>query len=76
MAPITSSLFFLSSLLSAVAASPIVNTRGIDARGDYPPVSNKFQDVLENGNKKLYSYPTDFTQGIFPRPLHSHNDCE
>ena len=76
MAPLTSSLVVLTSLLTIVTSSPILSSRGIDARGDYPPVSSKFQETLEKDNKKLYSYPTDFTQGIFPRPLHSHNDCK
>lgn len=25
-------------------------------------------------NDSLYEYPTDFTQGIVPKPIHSHND--
>ncbi len=31
---------------------------------------------LELSNSKLLQYPTQFTQGIMPRAIHSHNDCE
>ncbi|RDX52056.1 hypothetical protein OH76DRAFT_1400974 [Lentinus brumalis] len=29
---------------------------------------------LESSNSKLLQYPTQFTQGIMPRAIHSHND--
>ncbi|KAI5817869.1 hypothetical protein BZA77DRAFT_386530 [Pyronema omphalodes] len=33
------------------------------------------QHVLDTWSKNpMSSYPTDFTRGIFPKPLHSHND--
>lgn len=31
---------------------------------------------LEASNSKLLQYPTQFTQGIMPKMIHSHNDCE
>lgn len=31
---------------------------------------------LENSNSPLLQYPTQFTQGIVPKQIHSHNDCE
>lgn len=31
---------------------------------------------LESSNSKLLQYPTQFTQGIMPKAIHSHNDCE
>ncbi len=31
---------------------------------------------LEGSNSKLLQYPTQFTQGIMPKMIHSHNDCE
>lgn len=30
---------------------------------------------LENSNSSLLQYPTQFTQGIMPKMIHSHNDC-
>ena len=31
---------------------------------------------LETSNSTLLQYPTQFTQNIMPRMIHSHNDCE
>ena len=31
---------------------------------------------LEASNSKLLRYPTQFTQGIMPKAIHSHNDCK
>ncbi len=31
---------------------------------------------LESSNSKLLRYPTQFTQSIMPKAIHSHNDCE
>ena len=31
---------------------------------------------LEASNSKLLRYPTQFTQGIIPKNIHSHNDCK
>jgi hypothetical protein len=30
---------------------------------------------LEKANSPLINYPTDFTQNIVPKMIHSHNDC-
>lgn len=32
--------------------------------------------ALEKSNSRLLQYPTQFTQGIVPKAIHSHNDCE
>ncbi|KAF1954162.1 hypothetical protein CC80DRAFT_537022 [Byssothecium circinans] len=41
----------------------------------YPDVSGILQNILKNTEKTdKYSYPTDFTRGIIPKPFHSHND--
>lgn len=37
------------------------------------PLSNPIQNVLATKND-LYTYPTNFTQGIIPKNIHSHND--
>ncbi len=36
------------------------------------------QDIahLESSHSKLLQYPTQLTQGIVPKAIHSHNDCE
>ncbi|KAF2646724.1 hypothetical protein P280DRAFT_464910 [Massarina eburnea CBS 473.64] len=40
-----------------------------------PDVSSTLQNILKNtDNTDKYSYPTDFTRGIIPKPFHSHND--
>ncbi len=31
---------------------------------------------LEASNSNLLRYPTQFTQGIMPKGIHSHNDCK
>ncbi|KAL4868545.1 hypothetical protein BDV12DRAFT_102503 [Aspergillus spectabilis] len=37
--------------------------------------SSELQSILMNTHKSSeYSYPTDFTRGILPIPVHSHND--
>jgi hypothetical protein len=39
------------------------------------PVSPSLQNILDDTtNSDLYSYPTQLTQGIVPKPIHSHND--
>ncbi|KAI9374469.1 hypothetical protein BJX61DRAFT_294016 [Aspergillus egyptiacus] len=39
------------------------------------PGSPELQSILKNTHKSpAYSYPTDFTRGILPIPVHSHND--
>ncbi|KAE9969579.1 hypothetical protein EG328_006792 [Venturia inaequalis] len=38
-------------------------------------ISDTLQNILANTHKSdLYSYPTDLTRGIIPKPFHSHND--
>ncbi|KAI0788558.1 hypothetical protein C8Q75DRAFT_768858 [Abortiporus biennis] len=36
-------------------------------------IDKQIQD-LENSNSKLLQYPTQLTQNIMPKPIHSHND--
>jgi hypothetical protein len=37
--------------------------------------SEALQNILQNTHKSnLYTYPTDFTRGIVPKQIHSHND--
>lgn len=38
------------------------------------PLSQDIQSVLAVNNNSLYHYPTDLTQGIMPKNVHSHND--
>ena len=33
-------------------------------------------EYLESSNSPLLQYPTQFTQGIVPKYIHSHNDCK
>lgn len=38
-------------------------------------ISATLQNILANTHgSNLYTYPTDLTRGIVPKPLHSHND--
>ncbi|KAF2462770.1 uncharacterized protein BDR25DRAFT_308150 [Lindgomyces ingoldianus] len=40
-----------------------------------PDVSGTLQNILKNtDNSNKYTYPTDLTRGIIPKPFHSHND--
>ncbi|KAF2280009.1 uncharacterized protein EI97DRAFT_498301 [Westerdykella ornata] len=40
-----------------------------------PDVSSTLQNVLKNTDRSnSYRYPTDFTRGIVPKAIHSHND--
>ena len=39
------------------------------------PLSQPLQAILSHGQSgSLYTYPTDLTQGIIPKGIHSHND--
>ena len=39
------------------------------------PISSTLQNILDNTDgSDLYTYPTDITRGIVPKPIHSHND--
>ncbi|KAF2496756.1 hypothetical protein BU16DRAFT_525894 [Lophium mytilinum] len=54
---------FLLALRATTSATPI------------PDVSKSLQNILKNTDgSKLYTYPTDLTRGIIPKPFHSHND--
>ncbi|KIX09687.1 uncharacterized protein Z518_00768 [Rhinocladiella mackenziei CBS 650.93] len=38
-------------------------------------ISTSLQNILSNNhNSDAYTYPTDLTRGIVPKPIHSHND--
>ncbi|KAK5116117.1 hypothetical protein LTR62_008443 [Meristemomyces frigidus] len=56
-----------STLIAAFAASAL-------AHSDIP-LSQPLQSILSHAQMgPLYTYPTDLTQGIVPKPFHSHND--
>ncbi|EDU44026.1 hypothetical protein PtrSN002B_006657 [Pyrenophora tritici-repentis] len=56
------SSFPLSALMALASAAPY---------GPQTPLKN----ILENTDKsEKYTYPTDFTRNILPKPFHSHND--
>ncbi|KAH6643375.1 PLC-like phosphodiesterase [Truncatella angustata] len=59
-----------SQLLGAYAvAAPLVA-----AQSDIP-ISGSLQSILDKaGSNPLYQYPTQLTQGIIPKAVHSHND--
>ncbi|RVX70387.1 hypothetical protein B0A52_05886 [Exophiala mesophila] len=44
-------------------------------RSDDLDISQTLQNILKNTHDSdAYSYPTDLTRGIIPKPIHSHND--
>ncbi|KAF2685300.1 hypothetical protein K458DRAFT_301055 [Lentithecium fluviatile CBS 122367] len=55
--------------------TPVLPILGLAFASSLPDVSSTLQNVLKNtdGSNK-YTYPTDFTRGILPKPFHSHND--
>ena len=57
----TALLAFAFSLALQTAAKPTIDQQILQ---------------LEKSNDKRLQYPTQFTQGILPKPIHSHNDCE
>ncbi|MCJ1230900.1 hypothetical protein MMC12_007574 [Toensbergia leucococca] len=58
-------LLFLSSTIYLLAITSAIA----------PDVSPTLQNILDNTDgSDLYTYPTDLTRGIVPRPIHSHND--
>ncbi|KAF7194182.1 Altered inheritance of mitochondria protein 6-like, partial [Pseudocercospora fuligena] len=62
LSPTMRSSILLSILTTAYAQSDI-------------PLSHPLQSILKNAQSgPLYTYPTDLTQGIIPKPIHSHND--
>ena len=59
----------ISSLTTALLASSLTS-----AQSDIP-LSYPLQKILSNAQSGAhYTYPTDLTQGIIPKGLHSHND--
>lgn len=58
--------------LSVVTAFPTILALA-EAQSDIP-VSGALASVLANAQAPMYQYPTDLTQGIIPKGLHSHND--
>ena len=60
----------LSSTLSLLAASASLALAQSDI-----PLSQPLQKILANAQQgDEYTYPTDLTQGIIPKAMHSHND--
>lgn len=53
---------FLVALVAAVAAQSDI------------PISGALQQIISNTSAPQYQYPTHLTQGIVPKPFHSHND--
>ncbi|OAP61637.1 hypothetical protein AYL99_03840 [Fonsecaea erecta] len=67
-----SSLFLLALSLGlqvhAAALPHSAQATGLD-------ISTTLQNILANTQKSDgYTYPTDLTRGIIPKPIHSHND--
>ncbi|EME43704.1 hypothetical protein DOTSEDRAFT_131753 [Dothistroma septosporum NZE10] len=59
-----------SSILTALVATLTLTTAQSDI-----PLSHPLQQILSNAQSGAqYTYPTDLTQGIVPKGLHSHND--
>ncbi|KAF1991162.1 hypothetical protein K402DRAFT_443930 [Aulographum hederae CBS 113979] len=60
---------------SAIPAAAVALFAAVATSTYIPDVSSSLQNVLKNTHRSdLYTYPTDFTRGIIPKPLHSHND--
>ncbi|KAJ9257985.1 hypothetical protein DTO207G8_1762 [Paecilomyces variotii] len=60
-----------SSVLSATSAVLLASAQLVAGTLS----SSSLQNVLKNTHRSdEYRYPTDFTRGIFPIPVHSHND--
>lgn len=58
----------LLPVVGSVLAAPVLQTPAL-------PISSGLQSILDNtDNSDLYHYPTDWTRGIIPKPIHSHND--
>lgn len=64
-----SNIDMLGSLIALVAC---VHLPFISAK---PGVVQEIS-LLEHNNSPLLLYPTQFTQNIIPKQIHSHNDCE
>lgn len=57
---------FLRIALLASAAALVVGKAGI-----FDQI-----EALQSSGSNLIKYPTQVTQGIIPKWIHSHNDCE
>ncbi|KIW13536.1 hypothetical protein PV08_08724 [Exophiala spinifera] len=61
----------VASLALGTSAAPVPSpdaAEGLD-------ISTTLQNILSNThNSDAYTYPTDLTRGIVPKPIHSHND--
>lgn len=61
-------------MLSSVLASVLAIASLTSAQSDIP-LSHPLEQILSHAQSgPLYTYPTDLTQGIVPKPFHSHND--
>lgn len=62
--------------LFALLLSPLLSTAApITPTTPALPVSPRLQSILSDStNSELYTYPTQLTQGIVPKAIHSHND--
>ncbi|KAK5278230.1 hypothetical protein LTR40_009410, partial [Exophiala xenobiotica] len=63
----------------AIAISLALRATGLplpsSATAEGLDISTTLQNILSNThNSDAYTYPTDFTRGIIPKPIHSHND--
>lgn len=58
-------------LFTAATAAPLHQSAVAETAG----ISHSLQNILDNTDgSDLYTYPTDLTRGIVPKPIHSHND--
>ncbi|ORY58556.1 PLC-like phosphodiesterase [Pseudomassariella vexata] len=62
-------MFSLPSLALAIFSAATYASAQSDI-----PLSNSLQKILSQSDKGMYTYPTSLTQGIIPKPFHSHND--
>ena len=60
-------------MLSQILTSALA-IASVAAQSDIP-LSKPLQSILSHAQQgPYYTYPTDLTQGIVPKALHSHND--
>lgn len=72
--PLHSILVFLGFITQCVAA-PTGAVLPRSSNSDGLPVPEALRNILDNTHRStLYRYPTDFTRGIIPKKIHSHND--
>ncbi|KAK5953483.1 hypothetical protein OHC33_005427 [Knufia fluminis] len=71
---------FVAAALAACVATTSANPapRAQKRQSQQDPnldISSSLQNILANTHgSDLYTYPTDLTRGIIPKPIHSHND--